>query len=183
MAKIYNFHIYQTKAEPVDSSNRSEFEKFNIRIINGKNGDFIDEVFKNNDVVAIANEVDPPGGRGGGGVCELAEYLESFFRIATTVVLTATTTGFFGEMGKDLYKKLLSVLFNKEMPTKLIVERKYGQNLEIIIPPKTDISNLKNVENYLNKIGNKCGKVIYDPKSKNFIYLEECDYLGDEPLG
>ncbi len=181
MAKIYNFHIYQTKAEPVNFEDELEFENFDIKIVNGKTSELEEGIFKDNNNVAIINEIDPPGDKGGGGdICDLMQHLESFFYIGMTVIFTATSSGFFGELGKDLYRKSLSVLFDKEMPTKLIIERKHRQSLEIIIPPKTDMSNLKNVEDYLNNVGNKCGKVIYDPKSKNFVYMEEYNYIENE---
>ena len=147
MAKLYNFHIYSN--ENGEGTEISEFENAKIRIANELGSQVtlqLKQTFKNYKV-AIANMVEPPGEMGGGdyGIFPLI----SWFEIGLSVLVVLSGKGFFDELGRDLAKKLLSILFNKERPTELavIMEEK---RIVIMIPKNTNLKNL--VTLFFNRI-------------------------------
>jgi hypothetical protein len=171
MAKIYNFHIYSDKTE---SENIMEFENSKIKIANEfgeQTRSQLKEIFKGNSKVAIANNVEPPGEMGGGGLGTFPLMDLLHFGLIITVLIT--TRGFFDELGRELAKKLLSVLFEKDRPTELIIESR-EKIIEIIIPSKTKLENIKNVQDFLENFDKlQGGKCVYSSDTKSFVFISK----------
>lgn len=171
MAKIYNFHIYSH--EDNQDTDVSEFENAKISIANELGypvGKELEKIFENDDIV-IANEIEPPGEKGGGslGIFPLADLLYVGLIISVTLV----TKGFFDELGRELAKKLLNSLFDKEKPTKLIVLYK-NKRFEVIIPSKSKLNHTESIELFLKDLDiNKSGKYIFSSEKDTLILIEE----------
>lgn len=168
MAKLYNFHIYNQETET------SEFENAKIRIANelgSKVTSQLKQTFKN-DEIAIANMIELPGESGGGGDYGVFP-LMTWFGVGLSVLVILSGKGFFDELGRDLAKRLFSVLFDKKRSTELtvVMEEKI---IVIIIPKNTDLKNLTTLENFIKKIDNntKEGKYIFSSEAKILIKVE-----------
>lgn len=178
MAKLYNFHIYSNKTG--QEKEIEEFESSKIQIANEFGEETFNQLkkmFMENSDVAIANNTEPPGERGGGGLGIFP--LMDWFYIGLTVTIVITTKGFFDELGRELAKKLLETLFNKKRPTKLTI-LSANKKIEIVIPPEAKIEDMVRLEDFLsnfNKI--QGGKCIYSPEIKTFVFIEKYNDSSD----
>ena len=149
MAKLYNFHIYNNESNQEDEI--SEFENAKIRIANELGAKVtlqLKQTFKN-DKISIANMVELSGESGGGGDYGVFP-LMTWFEIGLSVLVVLSVKGFFDELGRDLAKRLLSVLFDKKRSTELAVIKE-EKIIVIIIPKNTNLKNLSTLEDFIKK--------------------------------
>lgn len=172
MAKLYNFHIYSN--ETGQEKEIEEFESSKIQIANEFGEETFNQLkkmFVENSDVAIANNVEPPGERGGGGLGIFP--LMDWIYIGLTITVILTTKGFFDEFGRELARKLIRGLFDKERTTKLVISSD-KERIEIIIPAKTKGKDVVDLEHFLDNQNNiEGGKYVYSSEEKKFILIEK----------
>lgn len=167
MAKKFNFHMYSHEIDEESIAVR-EFSEYNIQIKNQlgpKVADELEKEFVDESFVAVANEVSPPGDKGGGGegpIFPLVNYL--FVGLSIFVV---TTKGFFDELGRELAKRLVKSLLDKQETTELTFT-KGNKYFTIIVPKNTSLRHLKYLLKEIEKIKLE-GKYIYIEKTKKLI--------------